>query len=111
MDTNTVTVPILEANVTTSIALSGSSSSLNSVQKTTIALYTTIGLIGVIGNAFVVVVFMSSKQLRSRHVIKLLINQSIIDFAGSIFLIAGSEIQYQSSKSYEGFSGEFYCRY
>ena len=62
----------------------------NEMDVESIALYTTIGFIGTIGNIFVITVFGSSPVLRSKKVNILLINQSVIDLVSSIFLAASS---------------------
>ncbi len=72
--------------------------------------YILIGIVGVIGNLFVVVVLMSSKALRQKIPNILLIHQSVVDGVTSLFLIITSTNTYDNSGGHTGLMGELYCR-
>ena len=61
---------------------------LNTGEKpVTIAIFVCLGLIGCLGNGFVLVIFCSSEKLRQSIVNIYLINQSAIDLMASLTLI------------------------
>ena len=57
----------------------------------TIAIFICLGIIGCLGNGFVLYVFSSSEKLRQSIVNIYLINQSAIDFIASLMFIATSK--------------------
>ena len=71
--------------------------------------YILIGCAGMLLNALVVVVLMKAKQLRRKTTNMFIVNQSVIDFFASLFLVATSMNNYNSA-GYGGLAGEFYCR-
>ena len=71
----------------TSVVSSDTATTLNAdsiVQK----IYLAIGICGVLDNLFVAIVLLTSKALRQTRINMFIINQSLIDFAASAFIIA-----------------------
>ena len=81
-----------------STSLSPSSSDINdtvqgtSVHQTLVIINYCIGSLGLIGNILVMIVLSSSSTLKKIRTNKLIMNQSIIDFLGSLFLILTTAI-------------------
>ena len=72
--------------------LSSSTSAINKTESSTLLgtfeiLDYCIGSLGLIGNIFVLIVLGSSSTLRKSRINKLIMNQSIIDLMGALFLI------------------------
>lgn len=66
-----------------------------------------IGIAGILGNGLVLVVMLHRKSFRKDLRNALVINQSVVDFLNSVFLIASS-VSISIPKSYEG-AGIWYC--
>ena len=72
--------------------------------------YIAIGIVGALGNSFVIMVMVSSKEVREKIPNILIIHQSIIDAFTSILLILTSTNTYDDEESHHGVMGELYCR-
>ncbi len=70
---------------------------------------TAIGLVGILGNVFTIVVICSSKTLRKKTVNMFLINQSAIDFMASLSLVASAHVQINEIVP-DGALGIWYCK-
>ena len=73
-----------------------------------VLLYIIIGIIGVLGNAIVIIIIASSRSMMMRITNILIVNQSSIDFVCSAFVIGHSTIRY-NSKGYVGLADELLC--
>ena len=73
-------------------------------------MYIIIGIVGALGNGFVIVVMVSSKEVRKKIPNILIIHQSIIDAFTSVLLILTSANTYDNIGDHYGMIGEFYCR-
>ena len=74
-----------------------------------VIMYIAIGLVGVLGNGMAIVIIAASRVMRTNLTNLFIVNQSAIDLLGSIFIMALSNIRYDSP-SYPGIAGEIYCR-
>ena len=72
--------------------------------------YIVIGIVGALGNGFVIIVMVSSKEVRRKIPNILIIHQSIIDAFTSVLLILTSANTYDNKGDHYGLIGEFYCR-
>ncbi len=72
--------------------------------------YILIGIIGALGNCFVVLVLGSSRTLRSKIPNILIIHQSVVDGATSLLLVVTSTNTYGSEGGHYGWTGQLYCR-
>lgn len=75
----------------------------------TAIIYIVIGILGIFDNGLVVVTILSSKSMRGKVCNMLILNQTILDLAASMFLVVNCPpIAAQSSPA--GILGEIYCR-
>jgi hypothetical protein len=75
------------------------------------AITITIGCVGLIGNVFVIVVIMGFTSLYKQLATVFVINQSVIDSASSLFVIAQQTTNYYKIPVYAGQpASEVYCR-
>ena len=65
---------------------------------------------GISGNGFVIFILLSSKDMRQKLVNVLLVNQSAIDFAASVFMIACGPNKENVIGDFKGLAGQLYCR-
>ena len=72
--------------------------------------YIVIGIVGALGNGFVIVMMVSSKEVRKKIPNILIIHQSIIDAFTSVLLILTSANTYDNKGDHYGLVGELYCR-
>ena len=80
------------------------------ITETTLsALYITIGVIGVVGNLLVILVFIKMKFAKKGITNIFIINQSIIDFTTALFLILTTVI-HRRNGYLEGVVDDLYCR-
>ena len=95
MDFTSTTTLIKEHTENTSYFMEGEPKRLLDISSTLRMkiVYAGIGSIGIIGNAIVILVFLSSKILRNKTTIMFIINQSTIDFITSIFVIGNVSIK------------------
>ena len=68
-----------------------------------------IGIIGVVANAFVIVILGSSVKIRQKLVNTLIIHQSFVDLLASIVLIGTAHIDGADQHGLEGIHAEVYC--
>ena len=68
--------------------------------------YILIGIIGVLSNFFVIIVFGSSAKIRQKIVITLIIHQSVVDFLISAALIGPSHLDGSKPHSLEGLQAD-----
>ena len=73
-------------------------------------IYIIIGIVGALGNGFVILVMVSSKEVRKKIPNILIIHQSIIDAFTSVLLILTSANTYDNKGDHYGLVGELYCR-
>ena len=85
MDAENSTMDIINTSVSTNIIEENTSDT--GENPVTIAIFVCLGLIGCLGNGFVLVIFCSSEKLRQSIVNIYLINQSAIDLMASLMLI------------------------
>ena len=72
--------------------------------------YILIGIIGTLGNSFVIIVMLTSKDVRQKIPNILIIHQSVIDATTSALLILTSTNTYDNAGGHYGVTGELYCR-
>ena len=78
----------------------------------TIAIFICLGIIGCLGNGFVLYIFSSSEKLRQSIVNIYLINQSSIDFMASLMFIATAKgVTKSSDWSADRIQGKLYFSY
>ena len=67
---------------------------------------------GISGNGFVIFILLCSKEMRQKlvNILDLLINQSAIDFAASVFMIACGPNKENVVGDFKGLAGQLYCR-
>ncbi len=75
-----------------------------------VILHITIGVFGVIGNGFVLVVLLNSREMRKNITNIFIFNQSVIDLITSLFLIVNFPTTANVSPQLAGERGEVYCR-
>ena len=75
-----------------------------------LSIYIAIGVVGIVGNGMVIFVMCYSKSLRSKLTNMFIINQSILDLVGSMFLLMHSANRYYAGGHF-GFWGQIYCRF
>ena len=68
-----------------------------------------IGIIGVVANAFVILILGSSAKIRQKLVNTLIIHQSFVDLLASIVLIGTAHIDGADQHGLEGIHAEVYC--
>ena len=73
-------------------------------------IYLSIGVIGVLGNSFAVIVLCSSKTLRRKLTNMFIINQSVIDCVASLLLMASADARLNINQGHSGILGQLYCR-
>ena len=77
----------------------------------TVVLYVSIGLFGVVGNSFAIFILTGATSMRKKLVNVLLINQSAIDLAASIFLLSIGYVKSNSTVvTFFGVSAGVYCK-
>ena len=72
-------------------------------------MYIGIGVIGVCSNGFVIFIILNTRAMKKKFANWFVINQSVIDFCASIFLIFDTT-SFALVTSFEGWSGELTCR-
>ena len=68
-----------------------------------------IGIIGVVANAFVILILGSSAKIRQKLVNTLIIHQSCVDMFASIILIGTAHIDGSDQHGLEGIHADIYC--
>ena len=68
-----------------------------------------IGIIGILANAFVVVILGSSAEIRRKIVNTLIIHQSFVDFLTSIALVGTAHLDPYDRHGLEGIHADIYC--
>ena len=68
-----------------------------------------IGIIGVVANAFVILILGSSTKIRQKLVNTLIIHQSFVDLSASVLLIGTAHIDGADQHGLEGIHAEVYC--
>ena len=79
-----------------------------STMTTAQIVYIVIGTIGILSNTFTIVVILSYPSMRKKLCNMLIINQSLVDFGGSLFLLASANVAVDKVGLY-GISGYLYC--
>ena len=72
-------------------------------------LYIAISLLGILSNAFTVIVILSSKQMRQKLTNVFILHQSIVDFVVAFFLLL-TLVTAGQAYNFEGVQGELLCR-
>ena len=72
--------------------------------------YSIIGVIGLMGNLFVIIVIMSSTLMKKKFTNWFLVNQSVLDSCASFFMIVDVLTTERHALYYHGTSGEILCR-
>ena len=60
-----------------------------------------------IGNGLTLIIILSSQKMRSTSINKLLLNQTIIDFAASFFLLIACQVRYLYECQYSTYDPDF----
>ena len=68
-----------------------------------------IGIIGVVANAFVILILGSSERIRRKLVNTLIIHQSFVDFLSSVMLTGTAHIDSLDQHGLEGLHADIYC--
>ena len=74
-----------------------------------VVVYSLIGIIGFIGNCFVVVIIVTTPKMRKKHTNWYLVQQSVLDSLGSLFMMFDA-LTHGMSLAYVGIGGELRCR-
>ena len=106
-----ITTPSDEPSLSTQGGGPPSSANELHVEDMTMRLiYYGVGTVGIIGNLLVIVVFLSSPQIRRKITNMLIIHQSILDMTASMFLVLCTLFDEMSWVS-KGLASELFCRY
>ncbi len=92
-------------NVTTVIVPRSTTSS--TISSATV--YIIIGIVGMLGNLFVITVIVNAPMLRKRLTNMFILNQSCLDFIVCVFLISTARID--NKVPYSGVAGDIYCKF
>ncbi len=116
MSTHTITGAVFDsstfANITVTEEISTHATFISDGTDTApkVAFYIFIGIMGMIDNGFVVAIMLSSKTMRATLTNILIVNQSVIDFVTSFFVMVNSPtVDFTTSMT--GLAGEIYCRF
>ena len=71
-------------------------------------LYISIGIIGMTGNLFVIIVILNIKSMRKKLTNIYIVNQSVLDFSVSLFMVASSTAS--GTIPWGGLAGSLYCK-
>ena len=101
-------IVVSESGTMANVTMTDDNSSSGYAKETII--YILIGVIGALGNSFVIMVMLSSKEVRRKIPNILIIHQSVIDAFTSALLILTSTNTYDNAGGQYGIKGELYCR-